>query len=212
MEGGAARRGGRGRHRLEAGVEFNRIVAFSDGVFAIAITLLVLNLDIPSGADLSSALRSDSDDFLAYAISFAVLGRFWLAHHALFSEIERFDRGLMALNLFYLAWVALVPFASGVLGEFSGNADAIAVYAIILAALSITEDLLDVYAVRAGLTTEAGAARQRSAGLAFRFVVPAIFLAAIPLALVSPDNAPLIWLAIFPASVWLGRRGSAVHS
>src|SRR4051794_10699289 len=95
--------GGRARHRNEAEVEFNRIVAFSDGVFAIAITLLVLGLTVPSGVqNLTETLLDNEGDFLAYAISFAVLGRYWLAHHRFFSALERFDGVLMALKLFYL--------------------------------------------------------------------------------------------------------------
>jgi uncharacterized membrane protein len=217
MAGGNAAKESRGQHRREAEiefnpdrreaqVEFNRIVAFSDGVFAIAITLLVLNLEITNDVDLSSALIKDSNNFVAYGISFAVLGRFWLAHHSFFAEVERFSHGLMVLNLFYLAWVALVPFASGVLGDFSGTTAAVAVYAIILAALSLSEELLGTYSARAGLMTKAGASRQQSGGLIHRFLIPATFLLAIPVALFTPDNAAFVWLLVFPVSMYLNRR------
>src|SRR5215212_2995635 len=114
--------GGRVRHRDEAEVEFNRIVAFSDGVFAIAITLLVLGLTVPPNhPDLTRLLLNNQDDFIAYAISFAVLGKYWLLHHRFFSALERFDGRLMGLNLVYLAFIALVPFSSQVLGDYSGT-------------------------------------------------------------------------------------------
>src|SRR4029078_11787527 len=104
---------GRARHRDEAEVEFNRIVAFSDGVFAIAITLLVLALTFPPHlSHLRRALLNNQDDFIAYAISFAVLGRYWLAHHRFFSSLERFDGRPMALNLLYLPCLPVVPFTS----------------------------------------------------------------------------------------------------
>lgn len=216
MAGGDAVQVSRGQHRDEAEIEFNsdrdeaeidfnRIVAFSDGVFAIAITLLVLNLEIPKDVDLSSALIKESSSFVAYGISFAVLGRFWIAHHSFFAEVQRFNHGLMVLNLFYLAWVALVPFASGVLGEFSSTA-AVAVYGITLAALSLSEELLGTYSARAGLMTKAGASRQQSGGLIHRFLIPATFLLAIPVALFTPDKATLIWLLVFPFSMYLNRR------
>src|SRR5688572_28678535 len=105
-----------GRHRGDAEVEFARIVAFSDGVFAIAITLLVLPLDIPKNTtDLAQAIWSLDNDFFAYAVSFAVVGKFWLSHHRFYGSLERFDNTLMGLNLLYLAWVVLVPFTSEML-------------------------------------------------------------------------------------------------
>jgi uncharacterized membrane protein len=70
-------------------VEFSRIVAFSDGVFSIAITLLVLNLGIAkglSGGEVGDALWDQRENLFAYAISFAVIGRFWVVHHRFFSE------------------------------------------------------------------------------------------------------------------------------
>ena len=192
------------RHRRRDPVEFGRIVGLSDGVFAIAITLLVLNLDIPT-SDLVDSLRDESNSFLAYALSFAVLGRFWMAHHAFFSEVKRFDRGLMRLNLVFLGWVTLVPFATGVFGEFSGEPAGIAVYAVVLAALGITEDLLAVYASHKGLTSPEFATRERTTEV-LRFLVPVIFLAAIPVAVVAPGLAPLVWLLIIPVGRVRGRR------
>ena len=97
-------KGARGREENE--IEFSRIVAFSDGVFAIAITLLVLGLDIscvPSPRpDRPDAIRDQWDNFLAFAISFAVIGRFWIVHHRFFGEVKAFDGRLLSLNLLYL--------------------------------------------------------------------------------------------------------------
>jgi uncharacterized membrane protein len=80
--------------REEHEVEFSRIVAFSDGVFAIAITLLVLGFEVSpgtSGQNLSSALWDQREQLLSYAISFAVIGRFWIVHHRFFGEVTAFD-------------------------------------------------------------------------------------------------------------------------
>ena len=199
--------GAPGRGREEAEVEFSRIVAFSDGVFAIAMTLLVLNLNVPT-SDLGESLREQRPDFIAYALSFAVLARFWLAHHTFFSEVRRFDRGLMLLNLLLLGLVVLVPFATGVFGAFEGDVGGIAVYAVLLAALAASEDLLAIYAVRAGLTTPEAAAREEAVGM-WRFAVPALFLVAIPLAAVIGAWAPLVWLLMIPVGVALQRRGGS---
>ena len=192
--------GGQARHRDEARVEFNRIVAFSDGVFAIAITLLVLGLLIPQGqSDLTKALFGQEADLLAYAISFAVIGRLWIAHHRFFAALERFDGTLMGLNLVYLAFLALVPFTSSVLGDYSRETAAVVLYAINLACVSLTFQAQIIYAHRAS-----GVAREferRKAGPA-NFLVATVFLVSIPIAFVSPTAASVIWMGVF----FVGKR------
>jgi uncharacterized membrane protein len=199
--------GGRARHREDAEVEFNRIVAFSDGVFAIAITLLVLGLTIPEHLDdLLGALLDNRQDLLAYAISFAVLARYWLAHHRFFSALERFDGTLMGLNLLYLAFIALVPFTSGVLGDYDDNTAAIVLYAINMILVSGSFQAQLVYGYRTGLVQpEARAYERRYAGPANMLVI-GVFLVSIPIAFVSPLAATLMWLAIFFVGRWLSDR------
>ena len=83
-------------HRDERAVEFGRIVNFSDGVFAIAITLLVLTLEVPeTSGDLSRQLADQVPDLLAYAISFAVLAKLWVIHHRFFGALAEFDGNLI---------------------------------------------------------------------------------------------------------------------
>src|SRR5687767_4414582 len=103
-------------HRDEAEVEVSRLVAFSDGVFAMGITLLVLALEMPTDVNVDEALRDRGTEFFAYFLSFAVVGRFWMAHHRIFGSVARFDTNLVVINLAYLAFIALVPFTSEVLG------------------------------------------------------------------------------------------------
>ncbi len=199
--------GGHARHRDEAEVEFNRIVAFSDGVFAIAITLLVLGLTVPPHkSDLRRALLNNQDDFIAYAISFAVLGRYWLAHHRFFSALERFDGRLMALNLLYLACIALVPFTSQVLGDYASHTESVVLYAINMIAVSGSFYAQLVYSSRAGLVrAEARPFERRNAG-PINLVVMGVFALSIPVAFVSPLAATLMWLSIFFIGRWvLGR-------
>jgi uncharacterized membrane protein len=149
-------RPGQPQRREENEVEFSRIVAFSDGVFAIAITLLVLNLSVPehiADDDLSTALWEQRQDLFAYALSFAVIGRFWIVHHRFFGEVTGFDGRLLALNLFYLAWIVLIPFSSQVLGDHGGDTGAIVVYAANLAAVTLVGTLMMADARRAGLAS-----------------------------------------------------------
>jgi uncharacterized membrane protein len=198
-------------HRDRAAIEFARVVAFSDGVFAIAITLLVLTLEIPAGLDdLGAALRDHGDDLFAYALSFAVIGKFWLAHHRFYGAIERFDGTLMGLNLLYLAWIVLVPFSSDLLGNYGDEPVSAIIYAFIMAACSATFLLQIIYAYRSGLIRpEARALERRYAGPA-NFVVTIVFIASIPVALLSATVAELMWLGIFlvgrRVEDWVARR------
>jgi uncharacterized membrane protein len=194
-------------------IEFSRIVAFSDGVFAIAITLLVLSLHIeehlPHGETLSHAIWEQRQDLLAYAISFAVIGRFWVIHHRFFGDVVGFDGRLLGLNIFYLAWIVLIPFTSEVLGDFGREADAVVLYAVNLAVVAVLGWLMAYDAHRAGLTTiDAGEEREFRARA---FFVAIVFLASIPLAFLSSDLAPLVWLVLFldPIRGRLARRSTS---
>jgi uncharacterized membrane protein len=190
--------GGHARHRDEAEVEFNRIVAFSDGVFAIAITLLVLGLTVPPHiSHLRRALLNNQDDFIAYAISFAVLGRYWLSHHRFFSALERFNGRLMALNLVYLACIALVPFSSQVLGDYSGRTEAVVLYAINMILVSSAFYAQIAYSDRTGLLRAEARTYERRSARPASLVVVGVFLISIPVAFASPLAATLMWLAIF---------------
>jgi TMEM175 potassium channel family protein len=179
-------------------IEFSRIVAFSDGVFAIAITLLVLQLEIPphlKGESFGSALWGLRRDLLAYAISFAVIGRFWVVHHRLFADVVGFDSRLLGLNIFYLAWIVLIPFSSTVLGDHGSEAGGVVVYAVNLAAVALVGSTMGFYAHRAGLSQIAPEEERR-----FRIrglFIGLVFLISIPLALVAPDIAPYLWLVLF---------------
>jgi uncharacterized membrane protein len=191
------------RHRDEWEVEFSRIVAFSDGVFAIAITLLVLTIEIPENSnDLTRVLDDQIGDFFAYALSFAVLGKLWLAHHRFFSALARFDSTLMGINLVYLAFVALVPFTSELLGDYSDHSIAVIFYAASMFAVSITFTIQIVYSYRANLVKpEMRDLERRMAGPS-NFVVSGLFLASIPVAAVAPSVAPFMWIGV----LFTGRR------
>jgi uncharacterized membrane protein len=200
-----------GRHRDDAEVEFARIVAFSDGVFAIAITLLVLPLDIPKHTtDLAQALWSLEDDFFAYAVSFAVVGKYWLSHHRFYGSLERFDNTLMGLNLLYLAWVVLVPFTSEMLGRFAEDSASTVAYAAVMAAASGTFVVQILYAYRKGLMRPEARDEQRYAGPA-NLLFTVIFLLSIPVAFISTFAAQGMWLAVFlvgrRAAGWIADRG-----
>jgi uncharacterized membrane protein len=184
--------------REEHEVEFSRIVAFSDGVFAIAITLLVLNLsvdtELPKG-ELANAIWGMRDAFVAYGISFAVIGRFWLVHHRFFGEVKAFDSRLLWLNMLYLAFIVLIPFSSEVLGEYGGESTSVVVYATNIAACVLVGVWMHLDAHARGLTYGDGRARRES-WVRGGFIA-VVFIASIPLAIVTPQYAPFLWLVLF---------------
>jgi uncharacterized membrane protein len=186
------------KKREEHEVEFGRIVAFSDGVFSIAITLLVLALGIPDDlkhGEVANALWEQRESLFAYAISFAVIARFWLLHHAFFSEVKAFDTRLIGLNMIYLGFLVLIPFSSQVLGEYGGTFAAIVLYSVNLAAVVLIGQWMNWDARTAGLTTiDPEMARENMIRSLF---IAAVFLGSIVIALVAPKVAPFIWLLLF---------------
>ena len=172
-----------------------RLEAFSDGVFAIAITLLVLELRVPGGdGSLWHKLIHEWPQFAAYLSSFAVIGIMWVNHHSMFRAIVRTDRPLLFLNLLLLLWMSLLPFPTSLVSRYLGGGGpdasvAEAVYSANLALAAIAFSLIWVRAVRGGrlIAAPLGAAAERSSLLRFS-VGTFIYAASIGLAFLS---APL---------------------
>ncbi len=145
-----------GRHP-RGSEEFSRVVNFSDALFAIAMTLLVVGIEVPDLADsdsvgeLADVLSDDLGSFISFVISFAVIGRYWLAHHGFFARLAAVDGGLIGINLVYLMFVAFLPFPTGLLGNFFENPLAIVLYALAVSAVSGMEVVLFRHAQRRGL-------------------------------------------------------------
>lgn len=98
-----------------------RIEAFSDGVFAIAITLLIIEVGVPhveGGESLSHALRGLWPSYFGFALSFVTIGIMWANHHSMFRDIERIDHTLVVLNLMLLLCISFIPFPTAVLAEY----------------------------------------------------------------------------------------------
>jgi uncharacterized membrane protein len=186
------------KKREEHEVEFSRIVAFSDGVFSIAITLLVLSLTIEPGIPkdhLAHELWEQHEALLAYAISFAVIARFWLVHHSFFSEVKAFDTRLIGLNMLYLGFLVLIPFSSQVLGDYGGQLPAVVVYSANLSAVVLVGQWMSWDARHAGLaTTDAQTERE---SLVRALFIAGVFLFSIVIALFDASIAPYIWLLLF---------------
>ena len=114
------------RHEPEEHANTARLEAFSDGVFAIAITLLVLEIGIPhvdADQSLSEALRHLWPSYFGYAVSFLTIGVMWINHHALFRDIDRQDHTLLVLNLLLLLGIAFLPFPTAVVAAYMRDSD-----------------------------------------------------------------------------------------
>lgn len=195
-------------------VEFGRIVAFTDGVFAIAITLLVLNFDIPETPGASAArvdryVETLGGDFLAYFLTFAVVGRLWLVHHRLFATLESFDSRLMVVNLVYLSMIVLIPFPAELLGDYGDQLLPVVIYAGVLSVAATLNWVMVRHALRAGLVHPTHRERTAPWGGRGALFIPGVFVLSIPVAFASPLAAELMWTALVFARVfraWSERR------
>ena len=121
----------------------NRLEAFSDGVIAIIITIMVLEIKIPHTTNLNALLEL-GPVFLSYALSFVYIGIYWGNHHHLLHVVKKVSSGIMWSNLFLLFWLSLLPFATGWMGENHFAPFTVAVYAVLLNMCAIAYTILQL--------------------------------------------------------------------
>ena len=179
-----------------------RILALSDGVFAIAITLLILEIAVPPAtgdADLSKALLGLWPRYLAYILSFVVIARFWVTHHLAFRLIARYDAGLVWLNLLLLMFVAFLPFPTAVLGEHNGSPPAAVLYGAAVALTGAASAGYWWYASGRGRLLRPDVGRARIRALRARGLSgPVFFALTLPIAVFAPYAAEVLWIFVFP--------------
>jgi uncharacterized membrane protein len=174
-----------------------RLEAFTDGVIAIIITIMVLEVKPPHGADFA-ALQSSLPLFLAYVLSFVNVGIFWNNHHHMLHATERIDGRVLWANLFLLFWLSLVPLVIRWMDETGLTALPTAAYGAVLAMAAIGYTLLQRAIVACSgqsskLAAAVGNDLKGKSSLA-------IYVAAIPLAFVSPWIAIVLYIAV--ALIW----------
>ena len=194
--------------KIEGGRELERILFFSDAVFAIAITLLVLNIEVPDippdlvSEELPGRLLDLWPKLLSYVLSFLVILMFWTAHHSIFRSIKSYDRGLIWLNSLFLMFTAFLPFPTALLGEYGDQQLVVAIYAgsfaitrLLLTAVwwyatsshRLVDDGLDLDTIRAF----------RVRGLA----IPVVLLISIVVSFFSVEAAVYSWLLLFGVDI-----------
>ncbi len=181
----------------------DRIIFFSDAVFAIAITLLSLDLRLPASAGqvyIASALMHLIPKYQSYATSFLVIGLYWISHHHYFRYIRRYDYTFVAINFGLLMCIVSLPFATSVLDSYGNHRSAIAFYALCMAITGLMKTLLWVYAThRARLVSRHLSARRVRRLTRRALVPPLVFAGSIGLAAINPEVAKLSWCAILLA-------------
>jgi uncharacterized membrane protein len=137
--------------REQRNADPGRLLAFSDGVFAIIITILVLEMKVPdlgSGESLRESLTGIRPTFVAFIISFLLVGMYWVGHRSSFAQVRYIDRNSIWLNLLFLLAVSIVPFAAAVLGEYQSEPTALHLYGLVLIAVTLLRIAIDSYLYR----------------------------------------------------------------
>ena len=143
----------------------DRVLALTDGVFAIIVTILVLEIAVPpnlSRDSLQGVLRELRPTLLAWVISFLITGMYWVAHRDLFARIHFVNRDLVWLNLLFLLPASLIPFVASVLGEYPDEPLAIHIYGVVMVAVSVMRLALYGYVIRRPKLLWAGEVSGRS--------------------------------------------------
>src|ERR671920_2229122 len=187
----------------ESGPDIERTVFFSDAVFAIAITLLVLDLRIPqipdslAAAELPSALLELGPKIFSFLVSFWVIGFYWLAHHRIFHHVRAYDRRMLLINLLFLMWIVLMPFSSSLVGEYENLQLPVIVYAAHNILAGLTLSWLWRHASKDGRLVEPNLDPRLVRFANFRaLLIPSVFLLSIGLSFISVDVARLSWLLV----------------
>jgi uncharacterized membrane protein len=176
----------------------NRLEAFSDGVFAIIITILVLELKIPHGSDFT-ALRPLLPVFLTYILSFIYLAIYWNNHHHMLHTVHKVNGRILWANMHLLFWLSLIPFTTGWMGEnhFASEPTAVYGFVLLMAAIAYTilqREIVLLHGPESFLAQAVGSDRKAKISLL-------CYVAAIPLAFVEQWISDGLY--IFVALMWL---------
>jgi len=193
-----------------------RLLTLSDGVVAIALTLLVLQLRVPplahpnSASELATKLGKDGNQLISYVISFYVIAHFWLIHHRVFRRVTGQKESLAWWNFAFLFTITIMPFTSDLLGEYSSNPLAVDIFALNLLLASLATQATQDLGRRKGLLTSGTDAGSVQASLLRAAGTAAIIGVSIGVAWVSTSAAKYCWvlIALVPRLVdrWSARR------
>jgi uncharacterized membrane protein len=186
------------------GYRVDRVLALSDGVFAFAVTLLVLELVVPalsSGAtstDLWQGLSKEYISFINYILSFFIAGVWWNGHNRNFEHIRDSNATLRMLNLFFLLWIALLPFFTKILDQYNSLQLSVVLYAMDQALAGIFLTITWWYASRNHMIDKNMTKTAIRWGTLRNIVVPIFFIVSIGLSFIGPNVASFSWYGLIP--------------
>ncbi len=192
-----------GKNKEPEGVSAHRIEALTDGIFAFAMTLLVLSINIPlstsalAGMSVSETLMGQSDRFINYAMSFLLLAIFWVSHHRVFDHLKSVDWKLVWGNVILLLFIALMPFATTLVNEFPNDHASDFLFSLNLFIIGIIYYLLWVYATdNHRLTKSSLEIEHINKTKNSLLVIPVVSVLAMVLAFVYPSLSTWVYLLI----------------
>ncbi len=199
------------------GRDLGRLLSLSDGVFAFALTLLVLSLVVPStdivhtNGELGAALQRDLPTFLGYGFCFVMIAIWWGIHNRTYQHIARYDGTLLALNMMLLAQVAVMPFVLSVYATYANGPFyfqyAVDLFAAIQISLGLTATLTWDYARRARLTTSEVPDAVTRYFARRGYLTAAVFALSIGISFYRVDWAEYSWVLVFVVQHFLARGG-----
>lgn len=196
--------------------ELDRLIFFSDAVFAIVMTLLVLDIRVPDVAadEVPGMVLELWPKIFSYMLSFLVIGLYWIGHHQTFRYVRSYDRTLLWLNLLFLLSISFIPFPTALLGEYSELRFSVIFYAISLALARLLLALVWWYVFSGPIRTS----DELDHGLAKfhlwrSLAIPAIFVLSIGIAFFSTNAAIASWVLLVVADtmawrLWRKRNGT----
>lgn len=173
----------------------NRLEAFSDGVFAIVITLLVLELRVPEGhaSELTQGLKNLTPKFISFIVSFIYITIYWINHHQLFHLLKRSNRGVFWLNSLFLMCLTFIPFPTALIGSHPQEVVSVVFYGLAMMATAVSFVLMKSYIFFSPSLIDAEHAKPE---IMYLIAGPLLYLIAVLLALININFAIAIYLLI----------------
>jgi uncharacterized membrane protein len=182
----------------------SRVETFSDGIFAIIITLLVLEIKVPhigdhhSAGELMAALKGLLPKFLSWIISFFTIAVIWVNHHKIFKQIRQLDNGIFWWNAVLLLWSSFIPFPTAVLGDYPGNTVSLVLYGLVMSLMAVSFSFMRIYILRNPDVMEESVDIRLFRSGTFMSVLfgPVMYLAGVAAGFVHPLLAFAVYLGI----------------
>ncbi len=199
--------GGEAGRGDSTGVE--RVNGFSDAVFAVAITLLILTIVVPEVSDIDRLAQELADlwpKFMGFVVSFFIIGAFWINHHGMFRFMQRTSPGLLWINLLLLMCIVLLPFSTDLMSEYQDSVLPAVFYDINMAAVALSMSLLWWYAsYRKGLVDDSVDPALRRHLLLVYLSMAIVFCLSMAVAFLDVSASRYLYLLLIPASAFLER-------